>query len=97
MVRTQGKTYKHNAESTRAALNTIKRFLLKEIPRDDCVAKAVCRIQVIDAIQVILDSTNEKVLQPEECYVLKANYHVKMRREIAASPEGSSEEGIHII
>lgn len=80
MVRISDKTYKYNGDSSRAALKTLEQFLLQDSQSNDCVARAVSRIQCIHALQVILDSTNKKVLQPEESYALKPNYRIKKRK-----------------
>jgi hypothetical protein len=54
--------------------------------------RAVCRIQVVDAIKVILDTANKKRLQPEESYRLAANYRFKRRKKVVIPARSNDKE-----
>jgi hypothetical protein len=84
MVQLSGETYKHD-DSPQAALKTLARFLLRRSQSTNSVAKAFSRVQCINALQVVLDSANKRVLRPEESYVLKSDYRIQKQKSSTLS------------
>jgi hypothetical protein len=89
MVQISNDPYKQD-DSPQTALKTLEQHLLQENSKSsDSVVRAISRVQCVNALQVVLDSTNEKVFQPEESYRLTTDYKIRKWKN-GACPNGSS-------